>query len=308
MAVQTRGAFSQLTDNVERDIYILLDKELKERPAIWKTYYNIETSKRKTEISLSYVEIDDVPEKPEGEPYATGLIRPGHQKEVTHIEFGFGFELTKTAKEDDLKGVLKRHAKFLGSSARYVQEKRAALPLNNGFSTETSADGLSAFNSAHVLAGTGGTSRNTFAAARDLSWNALSDAMIDAVTQTKTEGNRFVDVIDAWVLLVPPALEFTAARIIHEGGLPGSADNDKNVLAERRKFKLVVNPHLSDDDTWFLLAADKSRHGLMSYTRKGIELEPMMVDARTKNELYTIRFRSSWFWREWQNSFGVQGA
>lgn len=305
---QTRGTFSQLHDNTERDIYILLDKELKERPAIWRQYFNIETSNRRTEISLSYVEMDDVPEKPEGEPYATGLIRPGYEKQVSHTEFGFGFELTKTAKEDDLKGVLKRNTKFLAYSARYVQEKRAALPLNNGFSSETSSDGLSAFNTAHVLAGGGGTARNTFAAAQDLSWNALATAMIDAQTQTRTEGNRFVDVIESWDLIVPPALEFTAARIIHEGGLPGTADNDRNVLVKRRKFNLIVNPHLTDDDTWFLLAADKARHGLMSYTRKGIELEPMMVDARTKNELYTIRFRSSWFWRDWQNSFGVQGA
>jgi hypothetical protein len=304
---QTRGSFSQLSDNTERDVYSLLDQSLKERPAIWRGIYNIEESKRKTEISLSYVEIDDVPEKGEGESYQTGLIRPGHEKQVSHTEFGFGFELTKTAKEDDLYGVLKRNTKMLAYSARYVEEKRAALPFNNGFSTELSADGVSAFNASHVLAG-GGTARNTFSAAQDLSWNALAQAMIDAQTQTKTEGNRFVDVIDSWVLYVPPALEFTAARIIHEGGLPGTQDNDKNVLAERRKFKLVVNPHLSDDDTWFLLAADKSRHGFCSYTRVPINLEPMMVDPRTKNELYTIRFRRSWFVREWQNSFGVQGA
>ncbi len=305
---QTRGSFSPLNDNIERDVYSLLDKELKELQPIWRQYYNVEESKRKTEISLSYVELDDVPEKGEGQPYQTGLIRPGHEKQVSHTEFGFGFELTKTAKEDDLYGVLKRNTKFLAYSARYVEEKRAALPLNNGFSTELSADGVSAFNASHVLAGGGGTARNTFAAAQDLSWNALAQAMIDAQTQTKTEGGRFVAPIESWDLIVPPALEFTAARILNSTLLPGSADNDTNALKNRRKFTLVVNPHLSDDDTWFLLASDKGRHGLMSYTRVPINLEPMMIDPRTKNELYTIRFRRSWFWREWQNAFGVQGA
>lgn len=305
---QTRGSFPQLHDNVERDVYTLTLASLKERPAIWRNYYNIEESKRKTEISLSYVELGDVPEKGEGAPYTTDLIKPGHEKQVTHTEFGLGFELTKTAKEDDLYGVLKRNTKWLAYSARYVEEKRAALPLNNGFSTELSADGVSAFNTAHPLAGGGGTARNTFAAAADFSWNALSQAMIDAQTQTKTEGGRFVDPIDGWTIVVPPALEFTVARVIAEGLMPGTAENDKNVLASRRKFKLVVNPHLTDEDTWFLLATDKNRHGLLSYTRIPINLEPMMIDPRTKNELYTIRFRRSWAWREWQNSFGVQGA
>ena len=304
---QTRGTFSQLTDNTERDIYILLDKELKELSPIWRGYYNIMDSNRKTEISLSYVEIEDVPEKPEGEAYATGLIRPGWEKSVTHTEFGFGFELTKTAKEDDLYGVLKRNTKFLAYSARYVEEKRAALPLNNGFSSETASDGVAWFSASHNLAG-GGSARNTFASQQDLSWNSLAQAMIDVQNETKTEGGRFVAPIDSWDLIVPPALEFTAARIIHEGGLPGTADNDKNVLAKRRKFNLIVNPHLSDPDAWFLLAADKSRHGLCSYTRVPINLEPMMVDPRTKNELYTIRFRRSWFVREWQNAFASQGA
>lgn len=305
---QTRGTAAFLADNTEyRDVYVLLEGALKELKPIWKGYYNVESSDRKTEISQSYTELGDVPEKPEGGNYATDLIRPAFQKSVTHTEFGLGFEMTETAGEDDRFGVLKRNTKWLAFSSRYVEEKRAAAPLNNGFSTETSADGVSAFSASHVL-GNGDAARNILNPGQDLSWNSLTQAMIDMQTETKSDGGRYVTPITSWDIVVPPALEFTAARIINSTLLPGVADNDANVLKQRRSFNIVVNPHLTDADAWFLLSADKSRHGLMSYTRVPITMVKPMEDARTGNTIYKVRFRRSWFWRDWQGAFASAGA
>ena len=305
---QTRGTAAFLADNTEyRDVYTLVGEALKEQSPIWKQYTNIETSDRKTEISQSYTELGDVPEKPEGGNYSTDLIRPAFQKSVTHVEFGLGFEMTETAGEDDRFGVLKRNTKLLAYSARYVEEKRAAATLNNGFSTETTADGVAAFSASHVL-GNGDTFRNILSPGQDLSWNSITQAMIDAQTETKSDGGRLVTPITKWDIIVPPALEFTAARIINSTLLPGVADNDANVLKQRRTFTIIVNPHLTDPDAWFLLAGDKSRHGLMSYTRVPITMGKPMEDARTGNTIYKIRFRRSWFWRDPQNAFASAGA
>lgn len=305
---QTRGTFSALSDNTEyRDVFVLLEGALQEQPAIWKGYYSVETSDRKTEITQSYTELGDVPEKPEGTRYATDVIRPAFQKSVTHTEFGLGFEVTETAVEDDRFNVLKRNTKWLAYSARYVQEKRAAGPLNNGFSTELSADGIAAFSASHVL-GNGNTARNILNPGQDLSWNSLTQAMIDVQNQTLSDGGRFAATIQKWKIIVPPSLKFTAARIIKSTLLPGVADNDKNVLGEFHDFDIVVNPHLTDDDAWFLLASDKSRHGLTSYTRIPITMVKPMEEARTGNTIYKVRFRSSWFWNTFQNSFASQGA
>jgi hypothetical protein len=305
---QTRGTAAFLADNTEyREVYTLIKTVLKEQPAIWKGYFNVENSERKTEITQSWVEFGDVPEKAEGATYALDLIRPGFQKSVTHTEFGLGFEMTETAGEDDRHNVLKRNASMLAYAARYVEEKRAANPLNNGFSTETTADGVAAFSASHVL-GNGDAMRNILNPGQDLSWNSLTQAMIDLQTETKSDGGRLVTPIDNWKLIVPPALEFTAARIINSTLLPGTADNDSNELKKRRTFTIVVNPHLSDADAWFLLAADKSRHGLTSYTRVPITMGKPMEDARTGNMIYKVRFRRSWFWRDAQNAFASQGA
>lgn len=305
---QTRGTAAFLSDNTEyRDVYVLLEGALKELKPIWRRYYNIETSDRKTEITQSYIEMGDVPEKSEGATYATDLIRPGFQKSVTHTEFGLGFEVTETAQEDDKHNVLRRNTKWLAYSARYVEEKRAANPFNNGFSTETSADGVAWFSASHVL-GNGDAMRNILNPGQDLSWNSLTQAMIDVQTETKSDGGRLVTPINEWDLIVPPALEFTAARLVTSTLLPGVADNDKNVLKDRRTFNIIVNPHLTDTDAWTLLAADKSRHGLTSYTRIPITMVKPMEDARTGNTIYKVRFRRSWFVRDPQNAFASQGA
>lgn len=305
---QTRGTFTQLSDNTDyRDVFVLLEGALKEDKPIWRGYYNIENSNRKTEISQSYTELGDVPEKGEGDVYTTDVIRPAFQKSVTHTEFGLGFEMTETAGEDDRFGVLKRNTKWLAFSARYVEEKRAAAPLNNGFSTELSSDGVAAFSASHVL-GNGDSARNILNPGQDLSWNSLTQAMIDAQNQTKSDGGRFAANIKSWKIIVPPDLKFTAARIIRSALLPGVADNDKNVLGEFHDFEIVVNPHLTDSDAWFLLAGDKSRHGLSSYTRVPITMVKPMDDPKTGNTIYKVRFRRSWFWNTWQNSFASQGA
>ena len=98
---QTRGSLAFLHDNTDRQVFVMLNKQLKELPDIWKQYFKVESSQRQTEISQNVVGFGDVPEKGEGAPYATDLLKPGFEKRVTHTEFGLGFEVTQTALEAD---------------------------------------------------------------------------------------------------------------------------------------------------------------------------------------------------------------
>ncbi len=305
--MQTRGTFSQLHDNTDRLIYVMLDNELKKLPKIYTKYTEVMDSDRQTEIMLNVVGFDDVPEKPEGDPYATALLKPGHEKRVSHTEFGYAFEASQTALEDDLHKQLKKHAMWFMFSANYVREKRAANLLNNGFSTETTADGLSAFNTAHVLAG-GGTFRNRPTTDVAFSWNALRDAIIDFSTQTKHDSGQLAMAVQDLYLIVPPALEMLADRVINSTNLPGSADNDRNSIKARRNIEIVVNPLLTDSRAWFLLAKNKELHGCKSYDRVPVTIEETMLDVRTRSRMTPVRFRSSWFWLQPQNAWGTAGA
>jgi hypothetical protein len=308
MAAQTRGTLAQLQDNTDRLVYVMLNNQLKELPDIWKKVTNIESSDRATEITLGVVGFDDVPEKPEGQPYALATLRPGFQKTVTHTEFGYAFEVTQTALEDDRYKQLNKYAMWFAFSSGYVQEKRAANLFNNGFTTELTADGVTAFSTAHPLGGGGGSFRNRPTAEVDLSWNALRDAITDLSTETKNDAGQIAMAVQDLILYVPPALEMLADRIVNSTGLPGSADNDRNSIKSRRNITVLPNPLLTDTDAWFLIAANKAMHGCKAFERIPITQEEPRTDARTGNRLYPVRWRYSWFWETAQNAWGTTGA
>ncbi len=303
---QTRNTFVELVDNLDRDIFTLLGKEWKEIKPIWKRYYTVKDSDKRSELVTTVTGVGDIPEKPEGAAYATDVIKAGYTKEFLHTEFGMMFEVTKTALEDDRYDVLSDNAKWFMFSARVVQEKRAALLFNNGFSSETSPDGVSIFNSTHALKG-GGNARNILSTAADLSWTSLQQALVDWQRETKFEAGQTMLPVEDLVLLVPPELEFTAAKIVNSTLQPGVADNDLNTIRTLRNITVIKNVYLSDPDAWFLLAGNKS-HGFTSYTRVPLSMEEVMTDSRTRNRLYPIRWRQSWGCKWWQNSFGTAGA
>jgi hypothetical protein len=306
--MQTRGAFPELYDRVEKTVRTIIFDSLSELKPIYTQYCNMKTSDRKFERVVSVTPFGDVPQKEEGEVYALDLIRSGWSKDFTHVEFGLGFETTETAQEDDEFDVIVRSAEMLAFSARYVQEKRAADTFfNNAFGTETTPDGVSLYNTAHVLKG-GGTTRNMLSTDADLSIDSLSDAMTDLQTQTKVESGQLVTPITAFYLVVPPANEMNAERIVNSTGLPGTDANDVNPVKRRRSITIVVNPHISDTDSWYLIAESKRMHGLTSYVRMPVKMAPKAQDPFTGNFIYKIRFRQSWGAWMWQGTFGSQGA
>ena len=306
MAVQTRGTFTELYDNVDKAVFTILFDAQKELPAIWKDYINIKQSDRKFERVMSVTGVSTIPEKGEGAPYTSSVIRPGWTKDFIHTEFGAMFEVTQTALEDDQYDQLSQNGRWFMFASRVVEEQRAALLYNNGFSSEQSPDGVSIFNATHVLKG-GGTARNTLSGAADLSATSLEQALIDLQMETKVEAGQVVAPATSLKLIVPPALEFTAHRLVNSQLRPGVADNDVNAL-KRRNWTIIVNPYLSDSDAWFLQDASNKRHGMCSYTRVGLKMEPPMTDPRTRNRMYPVRWRRSFGCAFWQGTFGVPGV
>lgn len=305
--VQVRGTFDALYDNVDKSLYAIMKDRLKELARIYTDYFNVKTSDRKFERVVSYVPFGDTQSKPEGEPFVMDQLRQGYTKDFVHTENGLGFEVTQTALEDDVENILNRAGDWLAFSARYVEEGRAANPFNNGFTTETTPDGQSLFNTAHPLRG-GGSAKNRPSTDADLSATSLTQALIDLQTDQKDEAGHLAMPVNDWILLVPPALEFLADRLINSAGLPGSADNDRNPIKSRRNITIVVNPRLTDSDAWFLIAKNKANHALTFYRRVPISLEPMDKDPRTKNRIFTVRHRFSVGSWAWQGTYGTAGA
>lgn len=304
--MQVRGTFPALYDNVDKVVFGLVSTTLKELKAIWKQYYRIENSSRKFERRVSMGMFSDMPLKPEGEDYATDLIKQGFTKDFTHLGFGLAFETTEEAEEDDQFQVIRDYAVGLARAARVAEETYAALSHNQGFSggTETSPDGVSIFSASHVLVN-GGTASNLVS--QDLSRAALESALTLAYTDMKSEEGHFTMPPDGWYLEVPPALLWLADRLVNSSGLPGSADNDRNTLKALYSITVIPNPYLSDTDSWRLIAKNKM-HGLLSYTRIPIGMKPPVRLPRSDNRLYKLRFRRSWGVDRWQGLIGSPGA
>ncbi len=306
---QVRGTFAELYDNVDKSVTAILRKSLKELTPIWRDYYGVETSTRKFERVVTVTPFGAFPEKGEGEVYATDLIRRGWSKDFTALEFGLAFEVTETAEEDDQHDQISQGAYWLAFSARVAEETRAAVPLNDGFVSETTGDGQPIFDRAHVLKG-GGTAFNEPAAAADLSPQSLMDALIDLQMETKIESGQRVAPIKEYFLIVHPKNEFVAERILASTQMAFGQLNDTNAIRTRRRITIVVNPYLDDGnaDAWFLIPQSKQMHGLVSYTRIPIGQKPMRIDPWTENRIYKVRFRRAWGVKWWQGLYGVPGS
>lgn len=301
---QYRSVIPGNIDNVDKTVFAIIDGILKRHKPIWTKYYNKDTSDRKFERNMSYAMFGQAPLKPEGADYQTQLIQQGWTKDFTHLEFGLAWECTQTAQEDDLEDILAQYARGLGLSCLITQEQYAADVLNDGFTTQTSPDGQPIFAAAHPLV-RGGTARNTRSS--DLSWNAMQQMLIDLNTDQKSEEGFFTNPQTGLQLVVPPQNMLTAQRLVKSSGLPGSADNDINPINSDYSIDIVVNPYLDDPDSWYILYKGK-QHGILSYERVPITMQPPERISRSQNRYYAIRFRQSWGARAWQGTWASPGA
>lgn len=301
---QLRGTAPVLYDNIEKIVYSVVETTGKSLPPIWKKYYRVLKSNKKFERRTQFAQFTDVPLKGEGEDYTSRSVRTGNTVDLTHLGFGLGFEVSEEAEEDDQFDVIADYAAGLMRAAKWTEESYAAAPLNLGFTTQTSPDGDAWFSASHTLI-TGGDYSNLIT--DDLSNDSLMNALILSATDARSEEGHNLMLQEGWDLIVPPALMGVADRVVNSAGLPGSNDNDRNPVKNLFNVNIVVNPLLSDSDSWFLLAKGKN-HGLLSYTRVPMSMKPMIRTERADNRLFRLRFRRSWGVDRWQGSVGSQGA
>jgi hypothetical protein len=307
MAIQVRGSFPGLYDNVDKVVTALIGKNVKEIKPIYPRLFKKQSSTKKFERIVTSAPFGDVPEKPEGNPYAFDLIMQAYTKDITPVEFGMGFQVTETAEEDDQYDELKKKAFYLTFSMRQVEDKRAADVFNNGFTTQTTADGVALFSTSHTLK-RGGTAKNRPSTDADLTITSLAQGFIDLATDTKIESGQLGMPPTEYLLHVPPALEFVAHRVVKTAGLPGSADNDINPVKASRSVTVVVNPFLTDTDGWSLVPASDERHGLVYLERIPIKMMPPDTEPTTGNRLYKLRARKTWDSVDWRNTYATTGA
>jgi phage major head subunit gpT-like protein len=210
--------------------------------------------------------------------------------------------------EDNLYDSLSaRYTKALARAMAYTKQVKAAAVLNNGFTNSPvyyGGDGVPLFSTVHPLI-SGGTNSNTPSTQADLNETSLEAAVIQIAAWTDERGLLIAG--KPRKLIVPPALQFVATRLLETSLRVGTADNDINALKNNGSIPegYTVNNYLTDTNAWFLCT--DVPNGLKHFIRSPLE-NKMDGDFDTGNVRYKARERYSFGWSDPLGMFGSSGS
>jgi hypothetical protein len=271
-----------------------------------KEIYETETSERSFEEETKLSGFSAAPVKNEGSAIAYDNAQEAWSTRYTHETIALGFSITEEAIEDNLYDSLSaRYTKSLARAMAYTKQVKAAAVLNNGFSSSyPGGDGVSLFNTAHPLI-SGGTNSNTPSTQADLNETSLEAAVIQIAAWTDERG--LLIAAKPKKLIVPPALMFTAKRLLDTELRVATADNDINALKQMGAIPegYTVNHFLTDTNGWFLTT--DVPNGLKHFVRTPLQ-NSMDGDFDTGNVRYKARERYSFGWSDPLGMFGSSGS
>ena len=270
-----------------------------------KEIYETETSERSFEEETKLSGFAAAPVKNEGNAIAYDNAQEAWTARYNHETIALGFSLTEEAVEDNLYDTLSaRYTKALARSMANTKQVRAANVVNNGFNAAyTGGDGVPLFSDAHPLV-SGGTNSNTQDTPADLSETSLENAVIQIAAWTDERG--LLIAAKPRKLVIPPALQFVATRILETQLRVGTADNDINAMYTNSSIPegYTVNHYLTDTDAYYLTT--DVPNGMKHFERTALTTS-MDGDFDTGNVRYKARERYSFGWSDPLGMWGSPG-
>jgi hypothetical protein len=271
-----------------------------------KEIYETETSERSFEEETKLSGFSAAPVKNEGSAIAYDNGQEAWTARYNHETIALGFSLTEEAIEDNLYDSLSaRYTKALARAMSYTKQVKAAAVLNNGFSASyPGGDGKALFANNHPLV-SGGTNSNIPSTAADLNETSLENAVIQIAAWTDERG--LLIAAKPRKLIVPPALQFVATRLLETELRVGTNDNDINALKNNGSIPegFTINHFLTDTNAWFLTT--DVPNGMKHFVRTPLS-QSMDGDFDTGNVRYKARERYSFGWSDPLGMYGSQGA
>lgn len=267
--------------------------------------YENESSERSFEEEVKLSGFGAAPVKAEGSAMVYDSAQESYTARYTHETIAMGFSITEEAMEDNLyDSVSKRYVKALARAMAYTKQVKAAFPLNTGFTAFLVGDGQFLLDTDHPLV-SGGTNANRPTVAADLNETSLEDAVINIAAFTDERG--LLIAARPLRLIIPPALQFVATRILETEGRVSTADNDINALRNNNSIPggYHINHYLTDVDAWFLIT--DCPNGMKHFTRTALS-KGMDGDFDTGNVRYKARERYSFGNSDPLGIYGSPGA
>ena len=273
-----------------------------------KEIYETESSERSFEEETKLAGFAAAPVKNEGSAIAYDNAQEAWTARYTHETIAMGFSITEEAVEDNLYDSLSaRYTKSLARAMAYTKQVKAAYILNSAFTgagNPTYGDGKVLCATDHPLV-SGGTNSNRPTTGADLNETSLENAVIQIAAWTDERG--LLIAAKPKKLIVPPALQFVATRLLETSLRVGTTDNDINALKNNGSIPegYTVNHFLTDTNGWFLLT--DVPNGLKHFTRMPLS-NSMDGDFDTGNVRYKSRERYSFGVSDPLGIFGSPGS
>ena len=278
---------NQLVKELEPGLNALFGLEYKQYENQTSEIYTTESSDRAFEEEVMLSGFASAQVKPEGSGVSYDNAQETFTARYTNETIALAFAITEEAIEDNLYDRLaSRYTKALARSMAQTKQVKGAAPLNNGFGTFTSGDGVSLFNTAHTTIA--GSFSNTLATAADLNETSLEQSLIDIAAMTDERGLKIA--AKGMKMIIPSALQFTAERLMASAGRVGTADNDVNAIKSMGMIPqgYSVNNFLTDTDAFFIIT--DVPNGMKHFERTPLSTK-MEGDFDTGNVRYKARER-----------------
>jgi phage major head subunit gpT-like protein len=298
---------SQLVKELEPGLNALFGLEYKRYENEHEEIFSTETSDRAFEEEVMLTGFGSAPVKTEGAGLAYDTALESFTARYTHETIAMAFALTEEAVEDNLYDRLSaRYTKALARSMANTKQVKGASVLNNGFTAGVNAggDGVALFSTQHPLV-SGGVNSNTQSTPADLNETSLEAAVIQIAAWTDERG--LLIAAKPKKLVVPPALQFVATRLLETQLRVGTTDNDINAIVNNGSIPegYTVNNYLTDTNAYFICT--DVPNGMKHFVRTPLS-NSMDGDFDTGNVRYKSRERYSFGFSDPLGMFGSPGA
>lgn len=295
---------AQLLKELLPGLNALFGLEYKKYSEEHKEIFETESSDRSFEEETKLSGFGAAPVKAEGASIAYDNAQEAYTARYNHETIAMGFSITEEAIEDNLYGSLSsRYTKALARAMAYTKQVKGAAILNTAF-TATYGDGVALCSTSHPLVG-GGVNANKPATDADLNETSLEAAVIAISAWTDERG--LLIAARPKKMIIPPALQFTATRLLETELRVGTADNDLNAIKTNGSIPegYRINHYLTDSDAWFLLT--DVPNGLKHFVRTPMSTG-MDGDFDTGNSRYKARERYSFGVSDPLGIYGTSGG
>ena len=297
---------AQLVQELEPGLNALFGLEYSRYENEHTEIFDTENSDRAFEEEVMLSGFGEAPVKGEGSAVTYDYAQETYTARYSHETVALAFALTEEAIEDNLyDSISARYTKALARSMSQTKQVKAANVLNNGFSTSfPGGDGKPLMTTDHPTL-TAGDQNNEPSTAADLNETSLENAMIEIAAFKDERGLK--TNVQARKLIVPPALQFVADRLLNTPNRVGTSDNDINALKNMSMLPggYTVNHFLTDTDAFFIKT--DAPNGLKHFVRSPMSTG-MEGDFETGNMRYKARERYSFGFSDWRGIYGYPGA